>query len=692
MFNVGNKENNNTIQKTHNTPSSVQRSFKYQNCYILNNLNNYQPKVIMGNKTKSNNKFNNIILNNKKEIAVDNNSINNTCNISKKTNGTLIASNNNGSNDANNLLVGSPINCLNTITFNINNNYNNCCNNYINENDGQKNYIQFEGFNGQNGLGRINCKSLSNLNQFSNFPSCEKINKNIDEENNLNININNTIKEINSLKNNKNNNKRSTLLKVKSKAKNKSSQNIYPNTTNTNTNNTKKSNKSSVNNTNSLNNGNTSNINNIINGSKYKSKENENINTYLETNSNNNTNSYSKVNNKDLLYETAEDNCYNENYFNNINNDALNSNKKDFRTEFEELDAIKSLNTVKSNQRNFSKNDNAIVDNYNLENTTYKSSGSIAYQTYSGPFRKNIIKVNMLDKNTKNENININNGNTNAINEKIIFNPQKKVYKKNISNSSKKSEKKNVNIQNDSKGCKKYKKNNNISKLNSNNDRIKNNILIENYCQEKEDQNNLELKNENEDICNNNESETKKEETQINPKERYLFNNLSMTNYYKLNKNSSQSNISSNLNLNILSVNSKNNNAYVKKKSPNMNLHNEYVNIASMTNRSSVFKNKKKYSISQSCYNTQRNSKDTKLNIKNKNTNKYNCLNSTKKNKNENKTVVIPEYKVKLENLKSRVTNLLNIYSLLALKNINIPKINSNKDVEIEDDIGSEEY
>ena len=228
--------------------------------------------------------------------------------------------------------------------------------------------------------------------------------------------------------------------------------------------------------------------------------------------------------------------------------------------------------------------------------------------------------------------------------------------------------------------------------MNSNNDRIKNNILIENYCQEKEDQNNLELKNENEDICNNNESETKKEETQINPKERYLFNNLSMTNYYKLNKNSSQSNISSNLNLNILSVNSKNNNAYVKKKSPNMNLHNEYVNIASMTNRSSVFKNKKKYSISQSCYNTQRNSKDTKLNIKNKNTNKYNCLNPTKKNKNENKTVVIPEYKVKLENIKSRVTNLLNIYSLLALKNINIPKINSNKDVEIEDDIGSEEY
>ena len=169
MFNASNKENNNIIQKTHNTPSSVQRSFKYQNCYILNNLNNYQPKVIMGNKTKSNNKFNNIILNNKKEITVDNNSNNNTCNISKKTNGTLIASNNNGNNDANNLLVGSPINCLNTITFNINNNYNNCCNNYINENDGQKNYIQFEGFNGENGLGRINCKSLSNLNEFSNF-------------------------------------------------------------------------------------------------------------------------------------------------------------------------------------------------------------------------------------------------------------------------------------------------------------------------------------------------------------------------------------------------------------------------------------------------------------------------------------------------------------------------------------------
>ena len=30
----------------------MQRSCKYKNCYILNNLNNYQPNVIIGNNTK----------------------------------------------------------------------------------------------------------------------------------------------------------------------------------------------------------------------------------------------------------------------------------------------------------------------------------------------------------------------------------------------------------------------------------------------------------------------------------------------------------------------------------------------------------------------------------------------------------------------------------------------------------------
>ena len=98
-----------------------------------------------------------------------------------------------------------------------------------------------------------------------------------------------------------------------------------------------------------------------------------------------------------------------------------------------------------------------------------------------------------------------------------------------------------------------------------------------------------------------------------------------------------------------------------------------------------VLNKKKNYSISQSCFNTQRNSKENK--IKDKNKNKSNYLYSPKNNKIENKTFAIPEYKVKLENLKSRITNLLNIYSLLALKNINISTNNNciNKEIEEED-------
>ncbi len=541
------------------------------------------------------------------------------------------------------------------------------------------------------------------MNEYSNCCQSEKIKKNIDEENNINININGTMKEINSLKNNKTNSKRSTLFKAKSKTKIKSSQNIYSNTTNTNTNNTKKSNKSSVNNTYSINNDNSSNINNIINGNnndkkyyinnKYKLKENEQINVYIETNSNN-TNSFSKVNNKELFYETVDDNCYNDK---NFNNKDINSFKKNNENKIKELDTIKSLNNLKYIQRNINKNDNAIIDNYCLENKTYKSTGNIAYQTYSGPFRKNIIKVNMIekDKYLKNENINIINGNIKEENEFMNLNHQNKVYKKNISNSSKKTEKKNSNIQFDYKENKKFKKNN-TNIINKNNGKNKNNLknsenLIENCYQEKESKNILETKNENE----NEEIENNKKEgdkNNDNPKEKNLYSNFFISNYYKLNKNSSLRDITSNLNMKVLPFNGDTNTAYIKKNSSNINLHNEYCNIVSASNRPSVFKNKKNYSISQSCYNSQRNSKDTKINLKNKNNNKSYYLNSTRKNKNENKTLFVSEYKMKLESIKSRITNLLNVYSLLALKNINISKGNLRNENEFEEDRGTEKY
>ena len=102
-------------------------------------------------------------------------------------------------------------------------------------------------------------------------------------------------------------------------------------------------------------------------------------------------------------------------------------------------------------------------------------------------------------------------------------------------------------------------------------------------------------------------------------------------------------------------------------------------------------KHKKNYSISMSCYNAQRAIKDTKFNPKNKN-NKNNYLYSPKKNKigkniNENKSIIVPEYKVKLDNIKSKVTELLNVYSLLTLRSFNNTNENIQNVQEEEDEI-----
>ena len=77
--------------------------------------------------------------------------------------------------------------------------------------------------------------------------------------------------------------------------------------------------------------------------------------------------------------------------------------------------------------------------------------------------------------------------------------------------------------------------------------------------------------------------------------------------------------------------------------------------------------------------------------LKNKN-NKNNYLYSPKKNKigkniNENKSIIVPEYKVKLDNIKSRVTELLNVYSLIALRSINNTNENNQNVQEEENEI-----
>ena len=87
--------NESTKLRINNAQSSDQLSSKYNNCYILNNLNNYQPNVILGNKTKTKSNNNNKNKNNEKIKNINNannSSNNNSDNNSKKTND---ASNNN---------------------------------------------------------------------------------------------------------------------------------------------------------------------------------------------------------------------------------------------------------------------------------------------------------------------------------------------------------------------------------------------------------------------------------------------------------------------------------------------------------------------------------------------------------------------------------------------------------------------
>ena len=90
------------------------------------------------------------------------------------------------------------------------------------------------------------------------------------------------------------------------------------------------------------------------------------------------------------------------------------------------------------------------------------------------------------------------------------------------------------------------------------------------------------------------------------------------------------------------------------------------------TNRSLDMKYKNSYLLS-SRINTNRKSKENKINIKNKNINID--LNSIQENidkrKYGNNKMIFSEYKLKLEAIKSRIYKLLNIYSLIALKSIN---------------------
>ena len=641
-----NKPESNPLQKNKifNAPSSVQRSYKYENCYILNNLNNYQPHVIPGSISKTKNTEDKYIdkklsesiekYNDNENIIELNNNINNnnsyTTSENRKTNG---ASSNINEINENNSLIQPSINGLNTITFNINNNYNNCYNNYEMNNYNKKSaFIQFNGYMNINGYEGLNNKSVCNSNDYSKEKNINKLEESLkDNLKNININIESNNKVIN--------NKRSNLFKGKSKNKTKSKQTAYSNTANTN----------SVTNFN---------LNNFK-----KSQKSFNLNEKTENNYN-----------KNYIYETMDNIMHNDDNnfprskniykFNKFNNKKINLNKRNLNYKENEIENTKSLNSLESSQKNQMEknNDKKLKDsNSNKENEN-------PYQTYSGSFRNNnkMIKVNMIDT-KKSAMDKINNEFTNEEN----INSQKTAFKNNNKSTNNlktlvdKYENKNsfgfkkFNKKNNSQSNKKINIiNNNKAKFTEKNNKNTKNILIQTY--------------------NNFKKGKDEEENIINIKE-----DINQTNYNEPNLNSNELQTKS---VNCLNCYTKKNNiipltrensiTYVRKKSLNMKIYNNVTKNNFLSSRPSAFKHKKNYSISSSCYNTQRNFNEQKIDTKNKSNKKsiiYSPKNGINKINLDEKTIAMPEYKIKLENIKSRINNLLNIYSLLALRALNVP-------------------
>ena len=155
-----------------------------------------------------------------------------------------------------------------------------------------------------------------------------------------------------------------------------------------------------------------------------------------------------------------------------------------------------------------------------------------------------------------------------------------------------------------------------------------------------------------------------------------LDKNLNNENKYNNNLeliNNNQNSLTNSLNFNEFPISSDNSHAYFKKKTSNTNIN--------KNNKTSVFKHTKNNSISSCIYKTQKNINENTINNK---VNKNNYINSSQNNRIEknlkNSSIIVPEYAIKLENIKSRVSNLLNVYSLIALRSLNTSNnIDNNK-------------
>lgn len=572
--------NKNPIRTT-NIPNSAKRAYDYKNGFVLNNINKYQTNIINNNKRNSNKSSSNNDNKNK-----NNSSNNNSKNISKKTNGASIN---------NNSLIRSTDNFLKTIAITLTNNENNI-------NGGLYTY-------------KYN-KSLSNLNEFSNFNTRNKIIKKIKDKNDNQ----NKPKEI------KNQNKKNCFKKANTNTKLKSNISKNVNKSLSIKNNNSNSVSNSNNNTNKNPNNEKIENKNISNEIKDESDKFDFLDQKIISNNRRSYNNFNNINRCDIYYQTLENNNLNEDIVkdeNNFQTCTYNNNDIIINNPISDLNLNKILKISK--------------DNFKDEKDKNQEINSDDYKNYNIFLKNHMIKVNVIEKdesyNKKSDN------NKNPLNEENT-NQEKGIYIKNklIQNED---------LFNNNKNGKNKIKDNEINKiLTEQNSERKNQILMENYSPRKK---NIFINN-------------------LNIKKQKNINNSNKNNYpiYPLTKEYNQ--------------------AYVKKKSPGSSLNKLKNNKQSnngnpsyLSNKNSVFvKHSKNNSVSNSISinKTQRNSENSKnsIYIKNKE-DKANYLYSSKNNSVgkivPNKSIVVPEYSIKLENLKSRVSNLLNIYSLLALRSLN---------------------
>ena len=567
------------------------------------------------------------------------NSINNTnTNSNNQNNGGNISNNseNKVNGGDNTLLQGLQGNISNNNIMNGNKSINNNTNNTVNKNNrsGTNNVSN----NSENSNKNTNTKNQSSK-RFK-----DKNNNNIAQNKKTNI----PKVKTNNFTNLKNNTK---SIKNKSKPINtfttQKSKGIDTNNTNiVSKNNNKKDKKLATNDK-----------QNKIN--QYSNKNPKNSKIYIESNEN----ETDLLANKYKFYQTVDENdLESKNSLGNLLNTLPNKFSNN-RNEKKGLNPIKTLNSMKSYQQELDTNFNKtsdINDNSSIDINKKKSDkiNNLASQTYSGPFHNNknnaLIKVNIIENNTESNLLNYNG---------VAYSNRKSTTKKNINII-------NTNI--------------NITKsiINSGlKNNAKKNLYIETDFQIKSKKNKLlnskkntepNIKIKNDKKPNNDNFVYKSQFGSINSSKECPNYKKSTNTLYTTN------NISTSMDGKIFPLSRDNSKAYIKKKTSNMNFNGKKNDFKNNTNRNNLIE--KKFLSPDSCYNTQRINKPNLLEDDDNEYYNYNITNfnsprihktNTKFNDNQ-KIMKMPEYRYKLEKIKSRVINLLEVYSLLALKTISI--------------------